>query len=170
MLQYKHLLPILLYAAHTVHAIGQQNCVSFNSSQQSFAVVNKGLGTPILLSEDDWPGVHRAALDFASDIQAVSGVHPTARNVTANSTMNMSSAIIVGTLGKSSLIDQVVSHSKLDVSSLQGSWEAFITQEVANPLPGIQSAYVIIGADKRGTIYALYDHSEQFGKQCSIIT
>ncbi|KAJ3557630.1 hypothetical protein NM688_g1372 [Phlebia brevispora] len=38
-----------------------------------------------------------------------------------------------------------------------------MAKEVKNPLPGIQSAYVIIGADKRGTIFAMYDHSEQFG-------
>ena len=53
--------------------------------------------------------------------------------------------------------------AKLDVSSIQGKWEAFMAKEVANPLPGVQSAYVVIGADKRGTIFALYDHSEQFG-------
>ena len=47
---------------------------------------------------------------------------------------------------------------------MQGQWEAFMAKEVKNPLPGIQSAYVIIGADKRGTIFAMYDHSEQFGK------
>ena len=35
---------------------------------------------------------------------------------------------------------------------------------IRNPLPGIDSAYVIIGADKRGTIFARYDYSEQFGE------
>jgi hypothetical protein len=54
----------------------------------------------------------------------------------------------------------------LDVSSIRGQWESFLSRRVENPLPGVSSAYVIIGADKRGTIYALYDHSEQFGKSC----
>lgn len=153
----------LLYSASTVLAIGQQSCVAFKSSGSTFSVVSNGKGTPILLSSDEWPGVQRAAFDFASDIQAVAGVKPTLKNVTATSPPKMSSAIIVGTLGKSSLIDQVISHAKLDVSSMQGQWEAFMTKEVKNPLPGIDSAYVMIGADKRGTIFALYDHSEQFG-------
>ncbi|THH19207.1 hypothetical protein EW146_g1901 [Bondarzewia mesenterica] len=60
-------------------------------------------------------------------------------------------------------IQKVVNNSKLDISSIEGQWEAFMTQVVDNPLPGIAKAYVIIGSDKRGTIYALYDHSEQFG-------
>lgn len=34
---------------------------------------------------------------------------------------------------------------------------------VQNPLPGIQEAMVIVGSDLRGTIYGLYDISEQAG-------
>ncbi|KAI0826133.1 hypothetical protein BC629DRAFT_1276143 [Irpex lacteus] len=155
---------LLLYGVRTAVAIGQQSCVTFKPSSQAFSIVSDGRATPIFLSEDDWPGVQRAALDFASDIQAVTGVKPLLRNVTAKGTQNIPSAIIVGTLGKSSLIDQVVSHAKLNVSSIQGSWESFMAREVKNPLPGIGSAYVVIGSDKRGSIFALYDHSEQFGQ------
>ena len=155
---------IVLGAVRVATAIGQQSCVTFQTSPQTFSIVSKGKAVPILLSADDWPGVHRAASDFASDIEAVTSVKPTLRNVTANAHLNIPSAIIVGTLGKSSLIDQVVSHSKLDISSLNGSWEAFVAREVKNPLPGIRAAYVVIGADKRGSIFAMYDHSEQFGE------
>ncbi|KAG6838299.1 hypothetical protein C0991_000387, partial [Blastosporella zonata] len=71
---------------------------------------------------------------------------------------------IVGTLGKSSLIAQVVNATKLDVSGIDGNWESFLAKEVENPLPGVERAYVIIGADKRGTIFAIYEpSSEQFG-------
>ena len=160
----------LLALTDPVRAIGQDTCVAFKSASSMFTVVNSGKATPILLSEDEWPGVQRAASDFASDIEQVSGVKPSLRNFTTSSThaSNSSSfsgttAIIVGTLGKSSLIDEVVNRTKLDVSSIEGHWEAFLAKEVANPLPGVQSAYVVIGADKRGTIFAMYDHSEQFG-------
>lgn len=156
--------------AVTVHAIGQASCVTFQNSASNFAVVTKGKAAPVLLSADDWPGVQRAATDFAADIQRVTGVKPSLTNVTTSASSVSSalrgapSAIIIGTLGKSSLIDQVVKNAKLDVSSVQDQWEAFMAKEVKNPLPGIESAYVIIGADKRGTIFAMYDHSEQFGK------
>ncbi|RPD63354.1 hypothetical protein L227DRAFT_386788 [Lentinus tigrinus ALCF2SS1-6] len=156
----------LLAFTSSVYGIGQDTCVSFKSSSSAFTVVNSGKAAPILLSPDEWPGVQRAAFDFASDIQQVTGVKPSLRNITSSNSSDSSlgsTAIIVGTLGKSSLIDEVVNRTKLDVSSIQGQWEAFLAKEVANPLPGVQSAYVMIGADKRGTIFALYDHSEQFG-------
>lgn len=158
----------LLAFGNGVHAIGQSTCVSFTPSASSFPIVRNRLATPILLSEDEWGGVQRAASDFAMDIHNVTGVMPGLFNVTASTaSANLGSggarAIIVGTLGQSSLIDAIVNHANLDVSSVEGQWEAFMTKEVANPLPGISSAYVMIGADKRGTIYALYDHSEQFG-------
>ncbi|KAH9894039.1 hypothetical protein C8Q73DRAFT_500700 [Cubamyces lactineus] len=158
----------LLALAGNVVAIGQETCVAFNSAPSTFPIVNNRKATPILLSPDEWPGVQRAASDFADDIQRVTGVKPSLRNVTASQNQASfasfgTSAIIVGTLGKSALIDEVVNRTKLDVSSIQGKWEAFMAKEVANPLPGIKSAYVIIGADKRGTIFAMYDHSEQFG-------
>src|SRR6202789_2811387 len=50
-----------------------------------------------------------------------------------------------------------------DISQVTGHWETAITQIVANPFPGIPSALVIAGADKRGTIFAIYDLSEQIG-------
>lgn len=34
---------------------------------------------------------------------------------------------------------------------------------ISNPLPGIDKAMVIVGSDLRGTIYGLYDISEQAG-------
>lgn len=150
------------------HAIGQATCVSFKSSPSTFPIVSNKQASPILISPDDWPGVQRATQDFMEDIQRVTSIKPTLTNVTTSNLNSVakskgSTPIIVGTLGKSSLIDQIVNTTKLDVSSIKGNWESFLSLEVKNPLPGVTSAYVIIGADKRGTIFALYDHSEQFG-------
>ncbi|CAA7262063.1 unnamed protein product [Cyclocybe aegerita] len=147
---------------HGVQAIGQDTCVTFTASRGAFAVVNSRRVAPILIAEDEWPGVQLAANDFAADIQRVTSVRPSLTNYTASARPS-TPPIIVGTLGKSSLISQVVNNTQLDVSSIEGKWEAFTAKVVQNPLPGVASAYVIIGADKRGTIYALYDHSEQFG-------
>lgn len=159
---------LVIAAAAGAAAIGQDTCVTFESSASTFKIASNGGAAPILLSADEWPGVQRTATDFAFDIQRVTGIKPPVANVTAASSSVAAAArsqppIIVGTLGKSSLIDQVVNNTKLDVSSIQGQWESFIAQEVANPFPGVKSAYIIIGSDKRGTIFAMYDHSEQFG-------
>ncbi|KAI0772419.1 hypothetical protein BD413DRAFT_545266 [Trametes elegans] len=156
----------LIALAGSARAIGQDTCVTFESSLSTFPIVSDGEATPILLSVEEWPGVQRTAFDFAADIHAVTGVRPALKNVTLNASSfesGRSNAVIVGTLGKSLLIDEVVNRTNLDVSSIEGKWEAFLAKEVADPLPGVKSAYVVIGADKRGTIFALYDHSEQFG-------
>ncbi|KAJ7245615.1 glycoside hydrolase family 115 protein [Mycena haematopus] len=147
----------------SVSALGQDTCVSFQASASTFSIASNGKAAPLLLSSDDWPGVQRAAQDFAADIKRVTGTTPTVANVSSSATSRSSLPIIIGTLGKSSLIDQIVNTTKLDVSSIENTWEAFMTRVVANPLPGIEKAYLIIGADKRGTIFAMYDHSEQFG-------
>lgn len=71
--------------------------------------------------------------------------------------------VIVGTLGKSPVIDQLVKSGKLDVKGIKGKWENFLIQLVNNPLPSIDKALVIVGSDKRGTIFGIYDVSEQIG-------
>ncbi|KAL5526415.1 hypothetical protein ACEPAF_8138 [Sanghuangporus sanghuang] len=145
-----------------VNAIGQETCVSFHDSPSSFSVVIGGSVSALFLSEDEWPGVQRAAADFASDIEKVTGRSPKVSNVTTSVKTSVH-PVIIGTLGKSSLVDAVVNHTRMDVSSVSGKWESFMTRMVNNPLPGISKAYLIIGADKRGTIYAMYDLSEQIG-------
>ncbi|KAI1636350.1 hypothetical protein F4809DRAFT_641605 [Biscogniauxia mediterranea] len=71
--------------------------------------------------------------------------------------------IIVGTIGHSKVVDDLVSAGKLDVSAVQGKWESFTTQIVEEPLPGCRRAAVIAGSDARGTIFGVYDVSEQIG-------
>ena len=149
--------------------IGQMTCVSFQSSTNSFPIVNDKKAASILISANEWPGIQLAAADFAADILRVTDVESSITNVSSpfkNSGFSKTSSppIIVGTLGKSSLIQHVIDVTGLDVFDVQGNWESFMSRVVYNPLPGVDRAYVIIGADKRGTIFALYDHSEQFGE------
>lgn len=71
--------------------------------------------------------------------------------------------VIAGTVGNSTLIDALVASGRIDVSGVLGSWESFLTQLVADPAPGVAQALVIAGSDPRGTIFGLYDVSEQIG-------
>jgi hypothetical protein len=52
---------------------------------------------------------------------------------------------------------------KLNVAELSGKWEKFIIQTIERPLPNIDRALVIVGSDKRGTIYGAFDLSAQIG-------
>lgn len=71
--------------------------------------------------------------------------------------------IIAGTIGHSSHIDALIEAGKIDVSSIDGEWESFVTQHIENPADGVSEALVIAGSMPRGTIYGLYDISEQLG-------
>ncbi|KAL5525075.1 hypothetical protein ACEPAF_8944 [Sanghuangporus sanghuang] len=156
----------LLALVSRVAALGQDSCVTFAASDSSFPVVDNGRAASVYVSDDDWLGVQRAASDFVADINRVTGVTPELRNVSTSDSSSLSSntpVIIVGTLGHSSLIDAVLNNTQLNVSAISGQWEAYVSRQVSNPLPGVSSAYVIVGSDKRGTTFALYDHSEQFG-------
>lgn len=158
------LVAVLSLAIPHALGLGQESCVSFRASEGSFAVVSRGRAAPVLIAEEEWPGVQRAAADFVADIERVTGVKPSFTNATAERTPSSGELpIIVGTLGKSPLIDQVINATGLDVTNITGKWESYISRRVDNPLPGVEAAYVIIGSDKRGSIYALYEHSEQFG-------
>nr|CEG02827.1 unnamed protein product [Fusarium pseudograminearum CS3487] len=71
--------------------------------------------------------------------------------------------IIVGTIGHSKLIDSLIDDGLIDVSKIEGKWESFVSQLVKDPLNGTAQALVIAGSDPRGTIYGIYDVSEQIG-------
>ncbi|MGB9468308.1 MAG: glycosyl hydrolase 115 family protein, partial [Candidatus Acidiferrum sp.] len=73
------------------------------------------------------------------------------------------SAVIIATLGKSALLDQLIRDHKIDTAALAGKWESYLIQTVAHPIPGVSSALLIVGSDKRGTIYGIYELSEQIG-------
>lgn len=117
----------------------------------------------MLIPVTDWPGVIRAATDLAEDFHRATGHGLTLELQKASSTPKSKTAILVGTIGKSDLIDGLVKSGKIDVSKITGKWESFQTQVVKDPLPGIASALVIAGSDKRGSIFGIYDISEQIG-------
>lgn len=71
--------------------------------------------------------------------------------------------LIAGTIGHSSVIDALVSSGWLNVSAVKGNWESFTSQLVKNPVQGCPEALVVAGSDPRGTIYGIYDVSEQIG-------
>ncbi|KAG8956849.1 hypothetical protein FRC04_000327 [Tulasnella sp. 424] len=157
------LLVIPSLASVALAAIGQAPCVSFSASSGSFPIVASGKAAPIITDPSDSPSVHRAVGDFVHDILAVTSTTPKAVNYTsAASIPKGSSPIIVGTID-TPLIKSIVATAKLNVTGITGQWESFVAQQVSNPIAGVSKAYVIIGSDRRGVIYGLYELSEQSG-------
>jgi hypothetical protein len=150
--------PRAVQGAFALVADGQ--IVSETASAESFQLFAGGQASPIFLSAGDFPGVVRAANNLQSDMESVGGVKPV---LSQSDTPAGSNVIVVGSLGKNPFIDSLVTAGKLDVSSIKGKWESFIVQSVTAPAAGIDKALVIVGSDKRGTIYGVYQISEEMG-------
>jgi hypothetical protein len=73
-------------------------------------------------------------------------------------------AIIIGVIGQSALIDSIIVAGKFDeAKEITGKWEAYAIKVVSSPVDGIGTALVIAGSDARGTIYGIYSISEAIG-------
>ena len=141
-------------------AIGGPGYVKTASAPGSFPLVQSGTAAKIYVDPRDWPGVQRAAHDFQADIYRVTGIEP---QFTQGERPPSGEVLLIGTIGRSPIIDRLIRERKIDVSEIQGKWESTLTQVIAHPLPGVARALVIAGSDKRGTIFGIYDLSEQIG-------
>ncbi len=123
-------------------------------------VVSSGTAADIYVDADDSPSVVRAVGDLKEDVTRVSGASPAVKNTT----MDLSStAILVGTLGRSPVIDELAAAGKLDVEGVTSKWESFVIQAVPDPVVGVSRGLVIAGSDRRGTIYGVYELSQRMG-------
>ncbi|WP_327728179.1 glycosyl hydrolase 115 family protein [Streptomyces sp. NBC_00487] len=125
--------------------------LSFSPVAGAFSLV----GAPVVVSPEDHPGVVRVAGDLRDDIERVTGVRP-------GSAM-ASEVVLVGTIGRSPLIDGLIAAGKLDVGGVRGRWETSLQTVVERPMPGVERAFVVAGSDPRGTIFGAYDVSYGLG-------
>jgi hypothetical protein len=140
---------------------GNESYISFQKSKSGFPLSESGKSSSLYISLDDYHGVIRALNDLQTDIGKVTGANPELHKV--NELPKCIDAVIVGTIGKSALIDKIIKTKKINVDSIKGEWETFLIQVVDNPLPNVSRALVIAGSDKRGTIYGIYDVSDKIG-------
>ena len=158
-----------------VLAIGQKQTINFNGT--GLALATSGLAVQIISDAQDWPAVLRVCDDLAMDFGRVTGTNGTVTllngtqptlnaseiyNITGRTSFSMGGpdiygrkggVILVGTVGNSSMIDRLASDGKIDVSTIEGTWEAYVSKVVSNPMPGISQAMVIAGSDRRGAVY-----------------
>jgi hypothetical protein len=141
-------------------ALGQTHYVDRTAHPGSFTIAKGKLVAAIYVDAHDYAGVVRAAGDLQADVGRVTGDAPM---VVHTENGLASDTIIVGTVGHSAIIDRLIREDRIDATPIAGKWESFLIQVVANPLPGVTKGLVIAGSDKRGTIYGIYDLSEEIG-------
>jgi hypothetical protein len=145
-------------------AAGQKQSDVIISSEKSagaLALASAGSCAPLLVSPGEWPGVTRALTDLQNDLCRVTGAMPGL--ITTTKPPRSEFVVIAGTVGRSAVIDRLIKRKKIDVGDICGKWESFVIQTVEKPFPGVKSALVIAGSDKRGTIYGIYEISRQAG-------
>jgi len=150
----------LLPFSTKAQAPGGKSYISAKKGDGYFPLSANNKVAPIYSGEAEYPGVMRAVKSLQTDITSVTKSSP---ELLSGKISNAREIVLIGTIGKNPLIDQLILQKKLNVSSIEGKWEAHITQVIKNPLPGVKQALVIAGSDKRGTIYGVYDLSAQIG-------
>lgn len=106
--------------------------------------------------------VHIAAALLAEDVERVTDVKPRVADRLPASDAN-APLVLVGTVGRSALLQDLVRRGKLDTKRIEGSWESFLITTVSEPFPGVPNALVIAGSDRRGTAFGVFEISETIG-------
>lgn len=135
---------------------GNAQLLASGATTSSYSIA----GATILVDSNDYTVVNKAAHFFSSDMQSV-----TLKESSIQSQFNNANktAIIIGSIDRSSFIKALIKQKKISFADLKGKWEAYKILTIKNPLKGIDQALVIVGSDRRGTAYGVFEVSKQIG-------
>ena len=139
-------------------SLGMSAADQFVSFQKGDLLINRDNKVEIYMDANDCKGVSYAANALVKDIIKVSGSKAI---LTSDAGLKDKDAagkptILVGTIGHSAAIDQLIRQKRINGNLLKGKREKFIITLVDGQL-------VIAGSDRRGTIYGIYELSQQMG-------
>ena len=152
----KHHLPCLaalLLLCLPAAAIDHPGITEARTAPGRFPLIEKGVPVAVVTDPADKRGVQIAAENLREDFARVCGRKAPSAG---------SRAILAGT-PDSPLVRDLAGRGLIDLSGLQGQYESYFISTLGRSVPGYDDALVIVGADMRGTIYGLYEISEQIG-------
>lgn len=157
----KKLIILLILLAFKAGAFAKDNdgIVSENLGADRFTLISQSQPVSIVVANDDLKGIQIAARNLQQDFERVCGKKAELLDAPNADTKQ---CVIAGSLD-SPLIRQIAKSGKIDAGELKGKVEKYLMTVVSNPLPGVDKALVIAGSDMRGTIYGIYELSEQIG-------
>lgn len=147
-----------LASAALLSTISMSAADRFVNFKQGDLLLNANNRVEIYMDTNDCKGVSYAAHALLKDIKSVSGATATLTSDAGfqKKADTVRPAIIVGTIGHSAAIDQLVKQKRINGNLLKGKREKFIITLTDGQL-------VIAGSDRRGTIYGIYELSQQMG-------
>lgn len=126
-------------------------------SPDRFTLVADGKPDPVIVWQGEDKAILRAAGDLVKDFERVTGMKPEMSEKAA-----AERAVIIGSMD-SPIIKEMVLRGKFTIKELEGCTEKYLIQTVSEPVEGVAEALVIVGSDRRGTVYGIYEISEQIG-------
>lgn len=147
-----------LASAALLSTISMSAADRFVNFKQGDLLLNANNRVEIYMDTNDGKGVSYAAHALLKDIKSVSGATATLTSDAGFQKKNDTArpAILVGTIGHSAAIDQLVKQKRINGNLLKGKREKFI-------ITLIDGQFVIAGSDRRGTIFGIYELSQQMG-------
>ena len=156
----KYILSIICLALSLcATAKDHEGIVTENLNAGGFTLISQSKPVSLVVADSDKKGIHIAVRNLQKDFERVCGNQAQLLNAPAD---GISRCVIVGSL-ESPYIKQMVKAKKINEKELKGKVEKYVMTVVSNPLPGVEEALVIAGSDMRGTIYGIYELSEQIG-------
>ncbi len=152
------ILSIILFLATTISA--QVKLVGQPGGKTTFPLYSNNQKTTLYYDKNDFEAIKTTTSLFADDIERVTGNRPLLTN---SSSELKDYTVIIGTIGKNALIDELIKEKKFDANPIQGQWERYIIQTIDQPFSGVKKALVIAGSDRRGTSYGVFSISEAIG-------
>jgi hypothetical protein len=149
-----------LQAISFAQAAGNESYVSLRKTPGAFTLAASGRAVPLCFSSSDDPAVLRVLKDLQEDVNRVVNIKPAFH---ADSIPAAKEFVLVGTIGKNPLIDELILRGKIDVKGIRGAWESYVIQVVEKPFPQVDRVLVVAGSDRRGTVFGVYDLSAKIG-------
>ena len=149
----------LIVCVLSVMASANDVRITSKSTFGSFPIVSDSAAS-IVIDQNDASVVKITADLFANDVEMVTDVKPSVLTKVPSEAENV---IIIGTIGSSCYIDDLVKAGKLKTDKIDGQWEAYTIAMVKKPFPGVEKALVVAGSDRRGTAYGVFAISEAMG-------
>ncbi len=150
----------VLLISPLVHATQEPEYIATIAAEKQFTLSDSIGPAALVVSSEDYPAVIVALKNLKEDIGKVTDHAP---EISYTNLPNQKELVIIGTIGKSPIINQLIKNKKLDVNEIVGKWESYLIQTIESPFPGIDKALVITGSDRRGTVYGIYDLTRQIG-------
>ena len=154
-LVYRRILILVFIALGNISQAQKNNLlVTEAATATSLPIASANTTASIYYDKGDAKVVSIAATAFQSDVKIVTG----RELIVGHDALPSAPQIIVGTIGKSKIIDDLIASKILDVSTIKNKWECFTIQVLK-----AKGLLVIAGSDRRGTAFGIFHLSRLMG-------